>query len=509
MDYNSASPQMIGMEDDRKLSVVTERGNYPQATGADLNIAEATIVKLTKTSSIFSIIVSGIALFSDGYNAQIIGYMEPFFSVLYKDGISSEIKTRLSNSYLIGEIFGMLTFGMIIDRLGRRTGIVFATVFLVLGIVIATAAHGDSQLGLFWMMIIGRGIAGFGAGGEYPVCGTNSCEAADESEYVRKKRGILVAMTTDFAIDLGFVMAGLVALIVLACYHQATNAGVWRVCFGLGIVLPLTVFFFRLRMVNSTQYRKHAIKTKVPYLLALKMYWKPMLGTSLAWFCYDFVTYPFGIFSSTIISQFNPNNTTVQNIGYGTVVNCFYLPGCIVGGLLMDRIGRKQTMTLGFFCWAITGFILGAALRPIQNVFPLFVVLYGIFNSFGEMGPGVATFLCASESFPTPLRGHYLGFAAAVGKAGAAIGTQVFTPIQNSFGDTFKGQQAVFLIGAGFALAGGLISWFLIPDKEKDLESEDRRFRDFLAANGYDTSVYGESLVEQVKSTAFKKEVLM
>jgi hypothetical protein len=28
------------------------------------------------------------------------------------------------------------------------------------------AAKGNTQLGMFWMMIIGRGIAGFGAGGE-------------------------------------------------------------------------------------------------------------------------------------------------------------------------------------------------------------------------------------------------------------------------------------------------------------------------------------------------------
>ena len=70
------------------------------------------------------------------------------------------------------------------------------------------------------MMIVGRGIAGFAAGGEYPgrpsiansafiprsdkaspVCGTSSAEASDESAYVRKRRGILVAMSTDFAID--------------------------------------------------------------------------------------------------------------------------------------------------------------------------------------------------------------------------------------------------------------------------------------------------------------------
>jgi MFS family permease len=58
------------------------------------------------------------------------------------------------------------------------------------------------NISLFWMMIISRGVAGFGAGGEYPVCGTSSAEASDEGEYVRKRRGILVAMSTDFAIDL-------------------------------------------------------------------------------------------------------------------------------------------------------------------------------------------------------------------------------------------------------------------------------------------------------------------
>jgi MFS family permease len=140
--------------------------------------------------------------------------------------MSKVIKTRLSNSYLIGEIFGMRFFGVAIDRIGRRTGIVFATMFLILGIVLATAAHGNGQLGMFWMMIVARGIAGFGAGGEYPTCGTSSAEASDEGSNVRKRRGSLVALATDFSIDLGFVGAGIVALTVLACYHQKVSEGV-------------------------------------------------------------------------------------------------------------------------------------------------------------------------------------------------------------------------------------------------------------------------------------------
>lgn len=41
------------------------------------------------------------------------------------------VKTRLSNSILIGDIFGMLFFGLCIDKFGRRIGIVLTTLFLV------------------------------------------------------------------------------------------------------------------------------------------------------------------------------------------------------------------------------------------------------------------------------------------------------------------------------------------------------------------------------------------
>jgi MFS family permease len=335
------------------------------------------------------------------------------------------------------------------------------------------------------------------------VCGTSSAEASDEGEYVRQKRGLLVALTTCFAIDFGFVIAGCAALIVLAAYNFQTTEGVWRICLGLGFILPLFLFPFRVRMVDSTQYRKHAMKQDIPYWLIIKRYWKPMLGTSLAWFMYDFVTYPFGLFSSTIVGQLNPENTLLQNIGFGTAINCFYLPGCIVGGLLMDRIGRKQTMTLGFLFWSVMGFIIGGALAPIQSIPALFIVLYGVFNALGEMGPGVATFLCGAESFPTPIRGHFLGLAAAVGKAGAAVGTEVFGPIQKSFPNDFQGVQAVFLIGAAFAAVGGVLSYALIPDRARDLEDEDVRFREYLSHHGYST-VFGESFEQQTKSTIFK-----
>lgn len=75
---------------------------YTSGTSSDevgySSIEEGTLKKVTKVSSIITVVVSGLALFSDGYNAQIIGYMEPLFTDLYKQGMSDTIKTRLSNS---------------------------------------------------------------------------------------------------------------------------------------------------------------------------------------------------------------------------------------------------------------------------------------------------------------------------------------------------------------------------------------------------------------------------
>jgi hypothetical protein len=75
------------------------------------------------------------------------------------------------------------------------------------------------------MTIVVRGISVFGANGKYPVCRTNTAEASDERLQIRRRR-ILVAPATDLALDLEFIVAGAVALFVLACYQNASSEGV-------------------------------------------------------------------------------------------------------------------------------------------------------------------------------------------------------------------------------------------------------------------------------------------
>jgi MFS family permease len=90
----------------------------------------------------------------------------------------------------------------------------------------------------------------------------------------------------------------------------------------------------------------------------------------------------------------------IHSIGYGAVINIFTLPGCILGAYLLDKVGRRNTQMFGFILQGVIGFVLGGALQPIQKVFPLFVVLYGLFIASAEAGPGVATILISAEVAP-------------------------------------------------------------------------------------------------------------
>ena len=186
-------------------------------------------------------------------------------------------------------------------------------------------------------------------------------------------------------------------------------------------------------------------------------------------FLYDFVVYPFNLLAPTLVSGFGDHQTLLQSVGWSALINAFAIPGAILGAFLVDIIGRRQTYTLGFAVVAVLGFVIGGARYPLSNIFPLFVVLFGLLQSFLSVGPGDCNFLVASESFPTALRGHFLGFAAAVGKAGAAIGTTVLTQVLAGYEDKVRGQQVLFLIASAICTVGALVVWFMIPNVSFEL----------------------------------------
>lgn len=346
----------------------------------------------------------------------------------YPKQYTSAYSTQVSNALLEGEILGQITIGLTCDYLGRKFAIVVTTAMIVIGGILATASSGKTIDGMFWMMTISRGIVGFGTGGEYPASSTSASEAANE--HTLKQRGPIFIMVTNFPLSFGGPLAVIVFLIVLSAAGSNHLSTVWRVCFGIGCILPLTVFYFRIKMLNSKLYRRGAIKRRIPYGLVLRYYWKSLIGTCGAWFLYDFVTFPNGVFSGTIISNVVKDGSITKTAEYQLLLGMLSIPGVFIGALLCNRMGRKNVMMLGFSGYLVFGLIIGCSYDKITKIVPLFVVFYGLMQSSGNLGPGDMLGLLSSESYATAVRSTCYGISAALGKAGAAVGTEVFTPIR-------------------------------------------------------------------------------
>ena len=91
------------------------------------------------------------------------------------------MKTRISNSLLIGAILGIVVLGYSSDMFSRRAGLLFTSSLVVIGTLMSTLAlqvHPSSNM--LWYFVVARGIAGFGVGGEYPPSAATGIEESDE-----------------------------------------------------------------------------------------------------------------------------------------------------------------------------------------------------------------------------------------------------------------------------------------------------------------------------------------
>jgi hypothetical protein len=97
----------------------------------------------------------------------------------------------------------------------------------------------------------------------------------------------------------------------------------------------------------------------------------------------------------------------------------------------------------------------------------------------------------------TANRGQYYGIAAAVGKIGAFAGSYALDALQKAAGDdeVAAGRNPFFVASTLAFVAAGLV--LLLPHIGQDtIDQEDVKFRDYLTANGYDTSKMGLESVD-------------
>lgn len=191
--------------------------------------------------------------------------------------------------------------------------------------------------------------------------------------------------------------------------------------------------------------------------------------------------------SSVIINSLVPGKNVRTVAIWQLILALFPVPGVLLGAWLVNRIGRKWTGILGFSGYIILGFIIGGLYDKLTSHIAAFVVLYGLFACLGHMGPGATIGLISAESFPTAVRGMGYGIAAGFGKAGAAVGTQAFTPIQAA-----AGKAATFYLAGGVGVLGVIVYWFLPEGRSVDLGVVDEEFEGYMKEMGYGEKMDGE-----------------
>ncbi|KKK20295.1 MFS phospholipid transporter (Git1) [Aspergillus rambellii] len=435
----------------------------------------------------------GAGLWSDGYLQYVIGtvntILDKLYPTIYKGSTYSQ---NVSSIAFVGTVVGMLFFGYLSDHWSRANTLMVSTsILFVFGALCAGAygAHG-SLPGMFNALTAYRFFLGLGVGGEYPAGSVAAAESSGEMKEGTRHRWFI--LFTNFQLDLACVASSLVPMIVVLATGEDHLRAAWRICLGLGVIPPLSLIYLRMRLQEPIEYSREKMH-KFPVWLIAKFYWKRWCVVSLIWFIYDFSAYSFGIYSSQwlyiIIGDSAPLWVT---LGWNTVINVFYLPGSLLGALLSDWMGPRNTLALGVFLQGAVGFIMTGC-YPYLNTNE-YVAASCIFLALGEVGPGDNIGLCAAKTCATPIRGQYYGGAAAVGKIGAFVGTYVFPVIIKNAPNAVRQGQDPFYVSSALCMFSAFLAYFLLPQINQDtITHEDARFRAYLESEGYDTSTMGVS----------------
>ncbi|KAK0707435.1 major facilitator superfamily domain-containing protein [Lasiosphaeris hirsuta] len=463
-------------------------------------------------TAILPVIACGAGLFSDGYINNVIGSVVTILAIQYGDvWKTSNAKHYLGDIAFAGTVVGQLFFGYLSDKWSRTNSLLLSTCILIIFTALATGSyyHGDT-VGMFNILTAWRFFVGIGIGGEYPA-GSVGC-AESTGELKAGSRNTWFILFTNTMIDWGFVIGAFVPYVVAAACHNGHLSTIWRVSLGIGVVFPLSLLGLRIFLKEPEEFQRNSMKyAKTPYGLVLKFYGWRLLVVSLIWFIYDFSAYSFGIYSSTILANiFDSSTASLTTIfGWNTVLNLFYIPGTMLGAPISDWIGPRYALAIGVSLQAIVGFIMAGCYSRLAQpgMVGAFTVVYGIFQSLGELGPGNNIGLIAAKTCATGVRGQYYGLAAAVGKIGAFVGTWVFPYIIAAGGGSeVLSAQYPFWVSSSLCILSAFLVLFCLPQIGQDtITHEDARFRAYLEANGYDTRQLGLKKGETLESLEVAK----
>jgi MFS family permease len=154
----------------------------------------------------------------------VAGIVNTLLGTIYPDIYpGSSYSKNISSIVFVGTVVGQLIFGYFSDKLGRKFGMIVATIILVVFSALSAGAYGagGSTTGMLSALAAYRFLLGIGIGAEYPSGSVAASEATSETN--KGHRHGLFVLVTNFVIDFGWVIGGFVPLVLLVCVCPASR----------------------------------------------------------------------------------------------------------------------------------------------------------------------------------------------------------------------------------------------------------------------------------------------
>ena len=183
----------------------------------------------------------GITWILDGLEVTLVGAISGVLGNRQTLGFTPAQIGLLASWYIIGAVLGALVFGWATDRFGRRK-LFFVTLIVYLCGVVCTGFSWN-----LWSFCLFRFLTGAGIGGEYSAINS----AIDELIPARLRGRIDLIINGSYW--LGAAAGSLSTIILLNPRIFPVNIG-WRIGFGVGGVIGLTVLFLRRFLPESPRW---------------------------------------------------------------------------------------------------------------------------------------------------------------------------------------------------------------------------------------------------------------
>lgn len=294
---------------------------------------------------------------------------------------------------------GAIVMGSYGDRAGRKAALTATILIMASGTLIIAVAptYAAFGLGAPLILLVGRLLQGFSAGGEV------GSAAAFLVEHAPPRRRALFAAWLQGSMGISNILGALVGFTVNASLPpaQVVRWG-WRLPFLLGLlIVPLGVYLRRTLRETPVFYKTREPANRHPVASVFRDHGRELLagfGISILWAA---AVYVLLIYMPVYLQKawgFSPQ----QAFGGSLVENVFFVAACFAFGALADRIGHARVQAcsaLGLLLAPLPLFAWMSHARSTDGLFPALAALGVLAASFTSVAPTML-----SEIFPTGVR---------------------------------------------------------------------------------------------------------